>query len=208
MSDGAITFTTGAWGAKLHEVAPYVTKVNFGAMFAGGIAMNKSRFDKLPPEVQKALREAGDGCTSSSIAEAQTAAAAALLQNMGERRRQDQRAEPRPSASAGPTPCAASRKTWAADVQSKGVPGHEVLKAYIDGAEEGRRQAAARLVQLTWHPPAAPSALPPRGAPPAARRSRFRGVRSMALGAASPDGGLMPPPADSYGRRCPSGCTA
>ena len=31
VSDGALVFATGAWGAKLHEVAPYVTKVNFGA---------------------------------------------------------------------------------------------------------------------------------------------------------------------------------
>ncbi|MBP7523012.1 MAG: hypothetical protein KA896_21500, partial [Leptothrix sp. (in: Bacteria)] len=28
VSDGALVFATGAWAAKLHEVAPYVTKVN------------------------------------------------------------------------------------------------------------------------------------------------------------------------------------
>ena len=52
VSDGAVVFTTGAWGAKLHEVAPYVTKVNFGSMFSGGIAVNKGRMERLPPEVQ------------------------------------------------------------------------------------------------------------------------------------------------------------
>ena len=38
---------------------PYVTRVNFGAQFAGGVAISKSRFDKLPPEVRKAFIEAG-----------------------------------------------------------------------------------------------------------------------------------------------------
>ena len=36
VSNGVITFATGAWGAKVHEVAPYITKVNFGSQFAGG----------------------------------------------------------------------------------------------------------------------------------------------------------------------------
>ena len=30
VSNGVITFATGAWGAKVHEVAPHITKVNFG----------------------------------------------------------------------------------------------------------------------------------------------------------------------------------
>ena len=78
MSNGVITFATGAWGAKVHEVAPYITKVNFGSQFAGGIAMNKGRFDKLPPEVQKVFRDVGDEY-SVRFAAAQTAAAAGLL---------------------------------------------------------------------------------------------------------------------------------
>ena len=47
VSDGYAIFLTGGWSAKLHEVAPYITKVNFGSQFAGGIAINKSRFDRL-----------------------------------------------------------------------------------------------------------------------------------------------------------------
>jgi TRAP-type C4-dicarboxylate transport system substrate-binding protein len=31
VSDGASPSATGAWGAKVHEVAPYITKVNFGS---------------------------------------------------------------------------------------------------------------------------------------------------------------------------------
>ena len=129
VSDGALVFTTGAWGAKLHEVAPYVTKVNFGAMFAGGVAINKSRFDKLPPEVQKAFREAGE-VWMETYTKTQNAAVATLLQKMvdaGAKVGELSDAERKRWAdSLGPV-----ARTWAADAQAKGLPGNEVLEAYM-----------------------------------------------------------------------------
>jgi TRAP-type C4-dicarboxylate transport system substrate-binding protein len=134
VSNGAITFSTGAWGAKLHEVAPYVTKVNFGAMFAGGVVMNKRRFDGLPPAVQQVFREVGAEY-EKRFAEAQNATATALLQKMGEA-----------GATISELPAAERKRwadtipnvaqTWAADLQSKGAPGQEVLKAYMDGLKK------------------------------------------------------------------------
>jgi TRAP-type transport system periplasmic protein len=129
VSDGAIVFTTGAWGAKLHEVAPHITRVNFGAQFAGGIAMNKTRFDRLPPEVQTAIREAGDAWTVQ-YARAQAAAASTLLQNMvqaGAKVSDLPEAERKRWADA----LSPVGKTWAADAQGKGMPGNEVLNAYM-----------------------------------------------------------------------------
>lgn len=131
VSDGAVVFATGAWGAKLHEVAPYVTKVNFGSMFAGGIAINKARFDKMPPEVQKAIREAGDAWTAqyakaqSALVETrlkEMAAAGAKISELGEGERKRWADALSPVA-----------KTWAADAQSKGLPAGEVLNAYMSG---------------------------------------------------------------------------
>jgi TRAP-type C4-dicarboxylate transport system substrate-binding protein len=130
VSDGAVVFSTGAWGAKLHEVAPYVTKVNFGSMFSGGIAVNKARFDKLPPEVQKALRDASDEW-SAQYARAQTAAVNTVLQNMagaGAKITELSPAERKRWADA----LSPIGKTWSADVVSKGGPGPEVLKGYMD----------------------------------------------------------------------------
>jgi len=130
VSDGAVVFSTGAWGAKLHEVAPYVTKVNFGSMFSGGIAVNKARFDKLPPEVQKALRDASDEW-SAQYARAQTAAVNTVLQNMagaGAKISELSPAERKRWADA----LSPIGKTWSADVVSKGGPGPEVLKGYMD----------------------------------------------------------------------------
>ena len=138
VSNGAITFSTGAWGAKLHEVAPYVTKVNFGSMYAGAIVMNKRRFDALPPEVQQVFRDVGLEY-DKRFAEAQRSTADALLQKM---------------AAAGATvselPAAERQRwadtipnvaqTWAADLQGKGVPGAEILKAYMEGLKKSGAQ--------------------------------------------------------------------
>jgi TRAP-type C4-dicarboxylate transport system substrate-binding protein len=129
VSDGAITFITGAWGVKLHEVAPYVTRVNFGSQFAGGIVINKQRFDKLPPEVQKAVREAGDAW-AAQYAKAQTAQAALLAQNMGAAgaKFSDLSDAERKRWADALSPVA---KVWAADAQSKGLPADAVLNAYM-----------------------------------------------------------------------------
>ncbi len=129
VSDGALVFTTGAWAAKLHEVAPHVTKVNFGSMFAGGVAMNKGRFDRLPPEVQKAFREAGDAWMEA-YSKQQGAAVTALLQKMvdsGAKVTALSEAERKRWADAlGPV-----ARTWATDAQGRGLPGDAVLKAYV-----------------------------------------------------------------------------
>jgi TRAP-type C4-dicarboxylate transport system substrate-binding protein len=129
VSDGAIVFTTGAWGAKLHEVAPYITKVNFGAMFAGGVAMNKNRFAKLPPDVQAAVRGAGEvwmaefARMQSSLVETrlrESAAAGAKISELSETERKRWADALSPVA-----------KIWAADAQSKGLPADQVLNGYM-----------------------------------------------------------------------------
>ena len=129
VSDGALVFTTGAWGAKLHEVAPYVTKVNFGAQFAGGAVIGKSRFDKLPPEVQKAFVEAGEAW-QSAYAKAQSAAVSALIQKMAEAGAKitdlNDVERKRWADSLGPV-----ARNWAADAQGKGLPANDVLNAYM-----------------------------------------------------------------------------
>ncbi|HYP85541.1 C4-dicarboxylate TRAP transporter substrate-binding protein [Variovorax sp.] len=134
VSDGTLVFTTGAWGAKVHEVAPYINKLNFGAMFAGGIAINKKRFDKLPPEVQKAIREAGDAWTEA-YAKQQSALVDARLKEMvaaGAKIVEVSEAERKRWADAL-SPVA---KTWAADAQSKGLPADQVLQAYMEALQK------------------------------------------------------------------------
>lgn len=134
VSNGVITFATGAWGAKVHEVAPYITKVNFGAQYAGGLAINKKRFDKLPPEVQKVMREVGAEY-SQRFAAAQAQAAAGLLKKAEEAGARISELTPAERARWADTlpPIA---KIFAADLQAKGLPGDQVLNGFMEGLKK------------------------------------------------------------------------
>jgi TRAP-type C4-dicarboxylate transport system substrate-binding protein len=67
--EGAISFITSAMPAKLYEVAPNFTVVNMGAMYAGGVAFNKSRWDRLPDEVKEAFRKGAQAYRRNYVAE-------------------------------------------------------------------------------------------------------------------------------------------
>ena len=130
-------------GVKLHEVAPYVTRVNFGAQFANALAINKKRFDSLPPErtedlpgsrrrVRGAVRQ-GPDCTGEHSAS-----------RAWRRRCQDSDltdAERKRWADA----LSPVGKIWGAEVQTKGLPAAEVLNGYIDALDKAAPQGAARL---------------------------------------------------------------
>ena len=57
--DGLIAFTTGMYPTKSHQVAPFATRVDLGSMMIGALSINKTFHDKLPPEVQKVIKDVG-----------------------------------------------------------------------------------------------------------------------------------------------------
>jgi len=59
VSEGTISIATGILPNKIYEVAPYVTTVDIGALYNGGMAMNKDSFNALPPDVQKIIKDVG-----------------------------------------------------------------------------------------------------------------------------------------------------
>lgn len=59
VADGAVILITGVLPFKLHEVAPYITKVDLGAVFSGALAMNKKTWDALPAHMKDLFRELG-----------------------------------------------------------------------------------------------------------------------------------------------------
>ena len=138
VSDGAVVFSTGAAAAKLHEVAPYITKINFGAQFSGGIVVNRSRFEKFPPEVQQAMQGAADEW-SAQYAKLQTAAVNTAMQNMiagGAKVSELSPVERKRWADAlGPV-----AQTWSTDVTSKGGPGKDVLKMFVEALKRSGTQ--------------------------------------------------------------------
>ena len=59
VSEGALSFASGILPTRVYEVAPKLTRVGLGAMYFGGIAVNKDFFEAQPEAVQTAFRQAG-----------------------------------------------------------------------------------------------------------------------------------------------------
>jgi TRAP-type C4-dicarboxylate transport system substrate-binding protein len=123
---------------KLHEVAPYITKVDLGAVFSGALAMNKKTWDGLPPHMKDLFRQLGREYAkmcADLVVEREAAAWAALAKN--------------PNVKISELP-QAEREKWAAalpDVagdwaRRNGEPGRVVLKTFM---EEARKRGAKPL---------------------------------------------------------------
>lgn len=129
VTEGALTFVTGAFPAKLTEVAPHITKVNYGAQFAGALVMSKRVYDKLPADAKKIVNEVGAEY-DAKFAQLLAATSASLMQKMVE-------------AGAKPRELSAEERKqwamvlpnvalpWAKDLDSKGLPGTVVLNEFV-----------------------------------------------------------------------------
>lgn len=139
--DGVIVFASAALPGKLHEVAPHITKMGFGAQYAGGIAANKDWFDGLSPEVQTALREAAEADRVAYQADlgASVAKFLELMQAAGATV-QDAPEEWRAAWAAGMDNVA---QDWAAQLDAGGKNGTAVLTDYM----ETMRKAGATPVR-------------------------------------------------------------
>jgi TRAP-type C4-dicarboxylate transport system substrate-binding protein len=138
VADGAVILITGVLPFKLHEVAPYITKVDLGAVFSGALAMNKNTFDRLPPHMKDLFRELGRDYAKmcADLVAQREAAAWAALGKM-------------PNVTVSELP-QAERVKWAnalPDVagdwaRRNGAAGREVLKIFM---QEARRHGAKPL---------------------------------------------------------------
>lgn len=127
--DGLIAFTTGVYPIKIHEVAPYMTKVNLGAMSIGAITINKKLFDSMSPETQKIFRDVGAEYSQRVSATMKT------LAGVFEKKMAEE------GAKISDFP-AAERKKWATTMpniakdwvnrnEERGEPAKKVLEAYM-----------------------------------------------------------------------------
>jgi TRAP-type C4-dicarboxylate transport system substrate-binding protein len=138
VADGAVILITGVLPFKLHEVAPYITKVDLGAVFSGALAMNKNTWDRLPPHMKDLFRGLGRDyakLTADLVAQREAGAWAALGKM--------------PNVTISELP-QAERVKWAKalpDVagdwaRRNGAAGREVLKIFM---EEARKRGAKPL---------------------------------------------------------------
>lgn len=129
--DGVIVFATAALPGKLHEVAPYISLVGFGAQYAGGLAANKDWFDAQPKELQDALKTAAvadriayhaDLAEGAKKALESMASQGATVKEMDDAFRK-QWADGMDNVA----------KVWADELDGQGKPGTSVLKTYMEG---------------------------------------------------------------------------
>ncbi|MEM5581951.1 C4-dicarboxylate TRAP transporter substrate-binding protein [Roseibium sp. AS2] len=127
--DNALLWPEAAKTFKIAEVAPYMLKADLGAVNSKTITVNKDYWDKLPDEVKGALEE---------VAVAYRDHVATIAMDRAEESRNayvesggtvvemdpDQRAA---WASAMPNIAV----EWATDLDGKGEPGSDMLKAYL-----------------------------------------------------------------------------
>ena len=127
--DGTIVFPTAAAPAKLHEVAPHVLITDFGAQYAGSLVANKDWYDAQPEEVQAALRAGAEAYTTAYLAEQQARVEAALKQMEAGGATITRLSDEERAKWAAALPQIAD--VWARNADEKGLPGSEVLDAYI-----------------------------------------------------------------------------
>jgi TRAP-type C4-dicarboxylate transport system substrate-binding protein len=67
VSEGALSFYVGILPTRVYEVARFITECDVGAMYVGGIAVNRQRYERYPQVVQRALVAAGKLSTAAHI---------------------------------------------------------------------------------------------------------------------------------------------
>jgi TRAP-type transport system periplasmic protein len=125
--DGAVAFATSAVPAKLFEVAPHFTVTNFGAMYAGAVAINKGRWDRMPDEVKAAFRKGANAYKGAYLLEqtARIEAAQAAWQKSGGKLTTLAAAEQARLVKIIPNPT----HEW---IKQAGPSARKVLSAYMD----------------------------------------------------------------------------
>lgn len=134
LAAGVIVSMSPAWPVKLHEVAPHITLVNFGAQYTGSIAISEATLRRLPAGGAEAARKAGKAY-AVDFAKSQTALARSALENMA-----------KAGAKVAEFP-EQERKRWAAmlpdlpgqwaqELESRGLPAKRVVTAFLDGLQQ------------------------------------------------------------------------
>lgn len=129
LADAAMLWPEAASTFKISEVAPYMLRADLGAVNTKTVTVNKAYWDKLPDEVKGVLQEvavayrdhvAGIATDRAEESRAAFVAAGGTIVEMAPEER---------ATWANAMPNIASE--WAADLDAKGEPGSEMLRAYI-----------------------------------------------------------------------------
>ncbi|CAM9874086.1 unnamed protein product [Phaeothamnion confervicola] len=136
VGEGVVLIPSGAIPIKLHEVAPYVTYVNFGAVPFGGFAANKARWDSLPKEVRDVIEPLAKQYSAETvrIVKEREAPGVEAMTKAGAKISTLPDAERKRWAAAMPN----LAKLWVAEQEKKGVKdAKDIVKAYMAAMRKG-----------------------------------------------------------------------
>ena len=130
LTDGAIVWPEAIISYKLHEVGPYLVDARLGAVSSVALSANERTWNRLPEEVRQALRAAAqvyrDALARETVRRSERAMASfrtlggTIVPLSDDQRR----------AWAASVPDLAG--AWVADIERRGLPGRELLSAYMD----------------------------------------------------------------------------
>jgi TRAP-type C4-dicarboxylate transport system substrate-binding protein len=131
--NGWLMFPSAYLGFKFYEPSPHYTLIGFGAMGVNALTMNQRSFNNLPEDVQKIIMEVGRAYEDQSGASNNARQAAGLegLAEVGAQIKtlsEDVRTEWAVSLAAFPN-------QQAKEADGRGMPGSEVMKAYLKAVD-------------------------------------------------------------------------
>jgi TRAP-type C4-dicarboxylate transport system substrate-binding protein len=134
LADGGIVINTGMFPFKIHEVAPYITKVDLGGPISGALTMNKDTWNSLPAYMQDIFKKLGKEYSDVQTAEVEKKAGLflKLMAKQGATVSEFPAAERRKWAELLPN----IAKEWVDANEAKGVPAKAVMKAFMDGVRK------------------------------------------------------------------------
>jgi TRAP-type C4-dicarboxylate transport system substrate-binding protein len=120
VSEGAVSFYVGILPTRVYEVAKYITEVDLGSMYVGGIGVNKSRFDRFAKPIQDpTAAHISNVASRIASSKAEMIAKGAIVSTLPAADR-ERWIKGLPNIG----------KTWA---DSSGPAAREVMKSYFDG---------------------------------------------------------------------------
>lgn len=119
---------------KLHEVAPYFKKTDFGAQYLNAVTINKQKWESLPADVQQILAEMGEewAQVTAEVCANNDAEGLKTLEELGVE--VTEISEEAKTAWANALSDFPNR--MAQELNEDGLPGSEVLNFYMDRIEE------------------------------------------------------------------------
>ena len=134
VADGGILITTGIVPFRLHEVAPYFTKVDIGGPISGALAMNLDTWKSLPPYMQMMFRMLGREYArkQTDIVAATVRESMKLMADHGTTISDFPAAERERWVNALPNLAG----DWVKRNEAKGLPAKTVLSAFMDGVRK------------------------------------------------------------------------